>query len=198
SDPLTPITVKEAVHEDQVAYLYEHQSEFPGVQIVQTYLRHYNSQALAAQVLGYAGEISSSQLKTKARDGYRPGDKIGQAGVEASYDTYLRGVAGEAELRVDSLGRKRSDFVPRRVPEAGNAIRLTLDAQLQRAAERAFAFGIRLARGLGHWAANGGAIVALDPRNGEVLALASNPTYMPSVFVGRIDERKLGPLVDPK
>lgn len=195
-DPLTPVTVQVAVHDDQVAYLYEHQPQFRGVQIVQTYLRHYNSQALAAQLLGYVGEISADELKRVAKNGYKAGDRIGQAGVEARYDGYLRGKEGSAEVRVDSLGRPRSALMLSSAPQAGNAMRLTLDIGLQRAAEQALQYGIRLARANKHWAANGGAIVALDPRDGAVLALASNPTYKPSLYVGRPDPKALAPLLD--
>ena len=87
SDPLTPITVKTAVHEAQVNYLYEHRAEFPGVRIVQTYLRDYSYGALAAQILGYVGEISPEELKVLRRDGYRGGDRLGKAGIEAAYDS---------------------------------------------------------------------------------------------------------------
>ena len=103
-DPLTPILVKTAVHEDQVMYLKEHRREFPGVEIVPTYLRDYPYRALAAQVLGYVGEISPEELKRLEKDGYRGGEKIGKTGVEAAFDTYLRGIAGDAQLRVNSLG----------------------------------------------------------------------------------------------
>src|SRR5439155_23105697 len=119
-----------------------------------------------------------------------------QSGVEASYDKYLRGEAGLAQLRVDSLGRPRSAIKTVKSAQAGNAIRLTIDISLQRAAERALQYGIKLARADGRWAANGGAIVAMDPRNGDILAMASAPTYKPSVYVGRIDPEKLKPLVD--
>lgn len=196
-DPLTPVTVKEAVHEDQVGYLYEHQSEFPGVRVRQSYLRHYNYRALAAQVLGYVGEISPDQLRRARKEGYRLGDKIGQAGAEATYDRYLRGEAGIAQLRVDSLGRPRSELTLRQRPQTGHAIRLTIDVYLQRAAERALRFGIEKARAERHWAANGGAVVALDPRDGSILALASAPSYKPSVYVGRVDPEKLAPLLNP-
>ena len=77
------------------------------------------------------------------------------------------------------------------LPEAGDNIRLTLDVDLQRAAEEALAFGIRLAHDQGEWAADGGAIVAMDVDTGEVLALASNPTFDPDVYVGRIEEKEL-------
>jgi penicillin-binding protein 2 len=195
-DPVDPITVKTAVRYDQVAYLKEHQADFPGVQIVQTYLRHYDYQSIAAQLLGYVGEVSPSELKSLARLGYRPGDKIGQAGVEAMADKFLRGGTGLAQIRVDSAGRPRSALELRRSAQPGNAVQLTIDVGLQRAAERAIRDGIALAHKNGQWAANGGAIVALDPRDGAVLAMASSPTYMPSVWVGRVDPKKIAPLVD--
>jgi penicillin-binding protein 2 len=195
-DPLTPVTVKESVHEDQVAYLYEHQEEFPGVDIAQTYLRSYPHQALAAQLLGHVGEVTPAQVKHGAKLDYRPGDKIGQAGVEASFDSFLRGVPGIAQLRVDSLGRPRSDLQLTRPPKGGETVRLTLDAGLQRAAQQALDYGISIAHADHQWYADGGAIVALDPNDGSVLALASAPTFKPSVYVGRVDPQKLAPLVN--
>ncbi len=195
-DPLTPVTVQVAVHADQVAYLREHQAEFPGVKDTLVYLRHYNAQTLGAQVLGYVREITPAELK-QMKD-RAPGDAIGQAGVEATYDAYLFGKPGEERLRVDALGRQRGGIVLYRKPVAGDSIRLTIDIQLQRAAERALQYGIRLAHLDGKWAADGGAIVALDPNSGEILALASAPTYRPGLFVGRVDQKKLAPLLQPK
>jgi penicillin-binding protein 2 len=197
-DPLTPLVIKRGVHRDQVMFLSERQDAFPGVQIVDNHLRHYRYQSLAAQVLGYVGEISETQLKQLKGDGYTLGDTIGQAGVESTYDKYLRGRDGLSQLHVDSLGRPQSELEPSQLPRGGNAIRLTLDIGLQRAAERALQEGIGLAHADGKWAANGGAIVALDPRDGAVLAMASNPTYQPSVYVSRDSDKlkQLG-LFDP-
>ncbi len=195
-DPLTPILVKTAVHEDQVMVLKEHRDEFPGVEIVGTYLRNYEYRTLAAQVLGYVGEISPEELKRLEKDGYRGGEKIGKTGVEAAFDTYLRGTAGAAQLRVNSLGVPQGAFELRRPATPGKTVRLTIDVGLQRAAERAIREGIALAKGEDEFNANGGAIVALDPRDGAVLAMASNPTYKPSVYVGRVDPKKLEPLIN--
>ncbi len=197
-DPLTPITVKTAVHDDQVYYLQEHASEFPGVQIQQTYLRSYPFQSLGAQFLGYVGEISAPELKRLQRGklDYRGGDKIGKSGVEGSFDEYLRGVAGAAQIRVDSLGRQQSPLEIRRDARPGAAVRLTIDMNLQRAAEQAIRAGIALARENKQYNVAGGAIIAIDPRDGAVRAMASYPTYKPSVYVGRIDPQKLAPLVD--
>ncbi len=194
-DPLNPITVKTAVGEDQVAYLYEHASEFPGVQIQQTYLRHYPYRSLAAQVLGYVGEVSQGELDRKP-DVYRPGDKVGKTGVESREDEYLRGDAGQAEIRVDSMGQPQGPLQLRREARPGNSVRLTIDIGLQRAAEQALRFGISTARANKSYSADGGAIVALDPSDGAVLAMASSPTYQPSVYVGRVDPKKIEPLVN--
>jgi len=195
-DPLTPITVKTAVHPDQVDYLLEHQADFPGVQIQGTSLRDYEYRALGAQILGYVGEISAEELKSRRKQGYRGGDKIGKAGVESAFDLYLRGKPGLAQITVDSLGRPQSAVELRRDARPGYAVRLTLDIELQRAAERALRYGIAVAKENKSYNADGGAIVALDPRDGAVLAMASYPTYKPSVYVGRVDPQKIAPLLD--
>jgi penicillin-binding protein 2 len=198
-DPLTPIVVKTAVSEPRVQYLEEHRSEFPGVEVVDTYLRNYERKTLAAQILGYVREISKEELEEKdAVDDYRAGDKIGKAGVEAAFDTYLRGTPGAAQIRVDSLGRPQSAIQTQQFPSPGNDVRLTIDIDLQRAAEQALTFGIERAIENENWYANGGAAVAIDPRDGAILALASNPTYRPSIFAGRVDPRKLAELAKPE
>ncbi|MGB2876373.1 MAG: penicillin-binding protein 2 [Gaiellaceae bacterium] len=192
SDPVTPVTVRASVNRDApILYLLEHSEQFPGVEVVHTYLRSYPYGPLAAQLLGYVSEISPGQLKQLRGKGYQAGDKLGQAGLEATYDTYLRGRAGTAQLRVDSLGRPRSQLVVKRAPSPGESIRLTLDINLQRAAEKALVYGINRARSNGQLSADGGAIVALDPRDGSILAMASNPTYDPRVYTGRVTLSRL-------
>ena len=194
-DPLTPVILRRGIHDDQISYFEEHQVDFPGVLLAESYLRQYPHQSLAAHLLGYVGEITEPQLKAKRRQGYKLGDVVGQAGIEATYDTYLRGRDGSSQLTVDSRGRPTSRVEPKITPRAGNTIRLTIDLGVQQAAERALRYGINIARSNGAWAADGGAIVALDPRDGSVLALASYPTYKPSVYVSR-DPTKLAPLED--
>jgi penicillin-binding protein 2 len=197
-DFLTPITIKTDVPDAQVDFLLEHQNDFPGVQINQTSLRRYDQGSIAAQILGYVGEISKQQLETKEKDGYAPGDRIGQAGVEATYDTYLRGRPGVGRVYVDALGRVKSAREYQQLPEAGDNVRLTLDADLQRRAEDALAYGIRIAHEDGRWAADGGALVAMDPNTGEILALASNPTFDPRIYTGRVQQRDLNRLKNPR
>jgi len=191
-DPLTPVIVREAASEPMVTYLSEHAAEFPGVSVVgRTYVRHYPYHSLAAQLLGYVGEISQSQLDSKASLGYRAGDQIGEGGVESAYDRYLRGVAGTARLRVDARNRPRGSVIPTTIAKPGHTLRLTLNLTLQEAAEKALQHGIALAQGNGQWAARGGAIVALDPTDGSILAMASAPSYDPSVYAGRVSTKEL-------
>ncbi len=193
-DPMTPVTIKARATEAQVQYLTERAEDFPGVKPVPTYLRYYPHRELAAHVLGYVTEISPEELKQLRKLGYQAGDAVGQSGIEAYYDRYLRGVPGIRQFRVDSLGRPKSGVTTTTLFHSGDAVRLTLDLKLQTAAEEALRYGIDRARAsncIGCWFSNGGAIVALDPRNGAVRALASYPTYSPSVYVGRVRQRAL-------
>jgi penicillin-binding protein 2 len=191
-DLLTPIVIRDDTPKAMSFYLDERAAQFPGVQLERTWVRHYPYHDLASQLLGYVGEISQAQLRTLAKaGGYAAGDEIGQGGIEAQYDGYLRGVAGDARVRVDSLGRPRSTRTLVTPTQPGHVLRLTLDLGLQKAAEKALRYGIQLAQADGKWAASGGAIVALDPNDGSILALASSPTYEPSVYTGRVTEKDL-------
>ena len=194
SDPLTPVKVKDNVAPSLAMYIQERAEDFRGVQIVPSYLRYYPHRELAAHVLGYVSEISPEQLKTLSKQGYRGGDTIGQTGIESRYDRYLRGAPGLAQLRVDSLGQPIGTVFPKAAPQSGDAVRLTLDVKIQKAAEEALRYGIERARNsacYGCWFSNGGAIVALDPRDGSIRGLASYPTYPPSLYVGRVRQSAL-------
>jgi penicillin-binding protein 2 len=189
-DPLTPVTIKEDVATDEVMYILERRSQFPGVFVDDTSLRHYPQGVLASQLVGHVGEVTDLQLED--REGVRLGEKIGQSGVEAAFDRYLRGKMGSAQLRVDSLGRPTSDIEQTTPETPGLSVRLTLDIPLQRAAEQALEYGIQQATVVHkNWYANGGAIVALDPRDGAILALASHPEYDPRVYSDRRKPRAL-------
>ena len=193
ADPLKPVTLAEDVPNDVVMYLAERSREFPGLTIVRTYLRDYPRGGLAPQLIGHVGAVKPEQVKSRR---YRHGDRVGQSGIEAAYDRYLRGRAGLASLRVDSVGRPRGRPRYSETYHHGLALRLTLDAKLQRAAELALVHGIQVARDNDAWAANGGAIVALDPRDGAVRALASSPTFDPRLYVGKPNPSALRPLLD--
>src|SRR4051794_14437079 len=194
NDVLTPVTVKTRITSLQAGYLRERSDDFPGVKIAKASLRYYPHRQLGAHVLGYVGEISQTQLDSLAKQGYHSGDTIGQSGIESIYDRYLRGTPGLEIQRVDSLGRQLGTNTLVVPPHTGNTVRLTLDLKLQMAAEDALRFGIEHARNSGCqgcWYSNGGAIVALDPRDGSIRAMASNPTYPPSLYVGRVRQRAL-------
>ena len=194
-DALTPVTLKEDVSREEVFYLKEHRREFPGLELNDVHLRDYRYGALAPHLLGHVGDVTERQIK---RGRYLHGDTVGQAGIEFSFDRYLRGAAGLAELRVDSLGRPRSKPLKSEAPQPGLALRTTLDARLQRAAEAALPYGIEVAIENEAWDANAGAIVALDPRTGAIRAMASYPTFDPRVYVGKPKPRQLRPLLDQK
>jgi penicillin-binding protein 2 len=197
-DPLTPIVVQRGLRQDQIFYIREHDAQFPGVRLAHSWLRKYPYQSLGAQVLGYVGQITAGEYATMKKKGYQPTDSIGQAGIESTYDTYLRGKDGKAQLTVDSRGRPKGASTLLSNPTPGQALRLTIDIGLQRAAERALVYGIQRAHDASYAHADGGAIVAMDPRDGAILAMASYPTYQPSIFVGHKDHKKLAPLLDQK
>jgi penicillin-binding protein 2 len=179
-DPVTPITVLSNVPYPVVAWLQERQAEFPGVRIEETQVRRYPRGEVAAQVLGNVGEIDKDQLKELK--GYHLGDRIGQRGVEAAFDRYLRGKPGLAQVRINAAGRALTDPTLTLSPTPGESVRLTIDAKLQSAAEQAIAKGIELAQQNDNWYAAGGAAVAMNPITGDVLALASWPRFQPGVF----------------
>ena len=195
ADPLKPVTLAEGVSNAVVVYLAERRREFPGVEIEETYLRSYPYRAMAAQLVGHVGTVTPEQVRSGR---YRHGDHVGQAGLESAYDRFLRGQSGLAQLRVDSLGRPRGRPLFSEVPQQGLAVRLTLDAKIQRAAEQGLRHGIAVAKENEAWAANGGAIVALDPRTGAIRALASNPTFDPRDYVGTPKAADLKPLLDQR
>ena len=189
NDVLDPIVIRPQASRRLVTYLEERLSQFPGVSLGQTYVRRYPHGDLAAQLFGVVGQISPKELQTMS--GFQPGDEIGQSGIESAFNSYLQGTDGAARVRVDSFGRRRGQRTILSAPTPGNTVRLTLDTGLQQSAQNALAYGIQLAHNNGQWAADGGAIVAMDPNTGAVLAAASSPTYNPAVYTGRVSEHAL-------
>jgi penicillin-binding protein 2 len=194
-DPLNPLIVKADVNRFQSDYILERSDQFPGVEVAARYVRAYPKGLLAAQALGSVGSANEQQVGSDAcgRGAIRSGDLIGQSGVEAAFDCYLRGTPGVASQRIDSQGRPRSELVANPEPQPGDTVQLTIDADLQSVAQKAIKDGIQAARNscASCWNANGGAIVALDPNDGSVLAMASYPTYSPAVYSGHVTNRKL-------
>ena len=189
--PYDLVIIKEDVGRNVVSYLLEHDQSFPGVEIQQNYLRDYPDGSLAAQILGNVGEISATELKEQRFKGYAAGDVVGQAGLEWSYDRWLRGLDGVAEVEVDAMGRPKAHApVPGgRLPQPGDTLVTTIDAKVQAAAEKALVKGIEIAHSSGDYAANGGAAVVMDVHSGQVLAMASYPTYDPKVWVGGLSTK---------
>ena len=182
-DLLTPIVIAEDVTDDtKVFYLEEHNDDFPGIQIRDRFVRNYVGGSVAAHMLGQVGEVSPAQLESTYAD-RKSGDRVGVSGLEYRYDGYLRGVDGYRAVEVDASGVLRGQG--RGVPaQPGSNLRLSLDRSLQRATEKALVEGITIAHRSPEGArAYAGAAVAMDVNTGEVLSLASYPTYDPNIFV---------------
>jgi len=183
------VAVKQDTDRRVVSFLLEHTASFPGVEVRQNYLREYPMGDLGAHFLGYLGEIDQSELTEARYRGYKAGDVIGQAGVEATYDKWLRGVDGSVRVEVDASGRPKQVVPGGSLPQAGDNLQLSIDAKVQRAAENAIDYGITLAHLDGKLRADGGAAVVLDAHTGAVVAMASKPTYDPAWFVGGLSAK---------
>jgi penicillin-binding protein 2 len=207
----SPMLVKENADRDGVTYVMERTEEFPGVVVNDDYVRNYPAGNTAAHILGYTGAITQEELKLDTFKDLSNDSVVGKSGVELYYEKVLRGEAGEKVYKVDALGRivpdgSRIDSLGRFVDENGEPIavdpskelpdhiedpvpgddlNLTIDLDLQRVAEDELEAAIERAQGAGY-PGTGGAVVAIDPRNGEILALASRPNFDPQLFVGGI------------
>lgn len=177
-----PLVVKENLSMEEIAYLMAHQAEHPELRIFEQPRRRYQYGKLAGHTLGYVGEVSSSELKSPGFSNYRPGDIIGKYGIERVQDEGLKGVDGYRRVLVNSLG-KTLEEIERILPQEGEALHLSLDLDLQQAAEQ----------GLGD---SPGAVVALDPRSGEILALASTPSFDPNLFATRMSSTEWKGLIE--
>jgi penicillin-binding protein 2 len=171
------ILVKQAATPGDIAWVEARKLEYPELRVEQQPLRRYPPNGLLAHVLGYVGEISPDQLNKPAyrEKNYKPGDIIGQSGLEQTYDEYLRGKDGYREVVVDSRGRIQ-DEIETVEPQPGQDLVTTIDLDLQLAAEEQLANSVT----------KRGVIIAMDPNNGEILALASYPTFDLNLFSERI------------
>ena len=192
---LRPISVD--VSRRVVAWIGEHSYVFPNASVQERTQRSYPYGSLAAHVIGYTGTVSEDQLAAETEDGdieYMSGDVVGQTGVEYQYESVLQGVRGEQTVYVDADGNV-VEYSTTIDPVAGSDIVLTLDLDIQQAAEDALAEIVeyQIAKG---YACEGGCAVTLDCTTGEVLALASYPTYRPSLFVGGISSADWAAITD--
>jgi penicillin-binding protein 2 len=186
--PYADVIVEDDARPRVYSYLAERQQQFPGVQTQQVFLRSYPQRTVGAQMFGTVGQIDERQLREEHYRGVRGGTIVGKSGLEYTYDRALRGENGAQRIQVDALGRARRRLRDR-PPRPGHDLRLSIDLDLQKAGEAALEQGIALARANGN-PATGGAFVALDPRNGEVLAMGSNPTFDPNAFAKPMTQRE--------
>lgn len=183
-------TVSVDVSRRVVAYIGEHPEAFPGVEVQARTQRSYPYGSLAAHVVGYTGTVTSEQLKASQENAsedsitYRSGDVVGQTGVEAQYESVLQGVRGEQKVFVDANGNVL-EYSTNVEPQSGSDLVLTLDLDIQRAAEESLERVMGELRDTGY-AATGGCVIAVDCTNGEILAMASAPTFSPNLFTGGI------------
>jgi len=189
--PYANVKLKVDVPDAQRNFLLEREGDYPGIAVERIYLRHYQYGQTAAQVVGNVGQINEQQLKNKAYRGIPQGTVIGQGGLETAFDTFLRGTDGVQSITIDAAGRRR--FAQRASePVPGKSVRTSLDLRLQQTGQRA------LDRMVASGPGSAGAFVALDPRNGQVLALGSNPSFDPSVLAKPISKQRLDAIFGPQ
>jgi len=168
--PFEPVALLRDASKAIVMTVEEHRLDLPGVIVQAEPVRDHLQGELAAHAIGYLGEITEDELRV--RPGYRAGYLIGKAGIERVYDSVLRGTNGRLRVEVDATGRPVR-VLGREVARPGQSLVLNIDAGLQAVAEE----GLR---------GRTGAVVAMDPRNGEILVLASTPAFDPNVFSGGV------------
>jgi penicillin-binding protein 2 len=168
--PFSPVTLKSDVGLETVFYLEENQRRFNGVDVERVFLRRYPYKTIGAHLFGTIGEVTGQEMKQGRYAGVALGDRVGQSGIEYTYDRYLRGRNGATRIQVDARGRPKGELAVHD-PTPGKQLRLSIDLGVEKAGQQALAsFG------------KPGAFVAMDPRSGEVLGLGSNPSFDPNVF----------------
>jgi penicillin-binding protein 2 len=180
-----PIPIKQDVTADEHAFIESHRNELPELETIDEERRLYPRDGFAAHLIGYVGEVSEEDLNQARYAYYQPGDVVGKAGVEETYDELLRGQDGSRDVIVDSHGREVG-FLRTQHAVPGQDLRLTIDIDIQREAEIALGDA-------------SGAVVVMDPRNGEILAMVSHPSYDPNAFAVRINRTDWNKLItDPR
>ncbi len=178
-----PIIIKEELTPAELAFVESHKDAgtFPELEVIRAQRRLYPKDGTAAHVIGFVGEVSEADLNSSEFARFHQGDVIGKDGIERQYNDTLMGVDGQRRVEVDNLGRERQPIDDKEAV-AGKNLRLTIDLDLQVVAELAMEN-------------RRGAVVALDPRNGEVLAMVSRPSFDPNLFAGRIRSRDWNDLI---
>jgi len=170
--PYQPLLLRKDLSEPTLVAVEERRLDLPGVSLRVRPIRSYPSGGVAANLLGYVSEVSQTQLAKEEYRDFRPGENLGQAGVERRFDAFIRGVDGGEQVEVDARGRVLR-LASRTEPRSGSNVYLTLDRRLQEAAEEAFA-------------GKKGTVVVADPTTGEILAMVSRPSYDPNLFAQRL------------
>jgi penicillin-binding protein 2 len=177
-----PIYLKDDTTPDELAFIEAHRNELPELDTIMAHRRLYPRNGFMAHLLGYVGEVSEDMLNQPQWEFYNPGDVVGKSGVELQYNQLLMGKNGSRQVVVNSHGKEMNQLAE--IPaEPGKPLRLTVDIDLQIAAEQALE-------------GKNGAIVAMDPRTGEILAMVSRPTFDPNDFAVRIRRDDWNKLID--
>jgi penicillin-binding protein 2 len=187
--PFNPITVASNVDRDAVMRLAEHQLDMPGVQVGVESTRSYTEGTLLGHIIGYMGAISADQADQLQAEGYGLDDHIGAAGIEQAYESDLRGQPGKRLYQVEVTGQEIGEL-RRQDAQPGNNLVLTLDLDLQRDVMRILQQGLRNAPG--------GAAIVMDPRNGEILAMVSTPTFDANIIGNPARDDELRDLLNDK
>jgi penicillin-binding protein 2 len=183
-----PVPVAEFVPEEVFFKVREEPERFPGVDVLEQSVRTYPQGSLAAHLVGWVGQINAEEIEAKRFRGYGPSDLVGKAGLEATYERWLRGTPGEERFLVNSDGEVLREFDPKPA-QPGHDLRLSLDLGVQRIAEQELFAGIQRARTVfdesagRNLEANAGAAIVLDTKTGGIVAMASWPTFRPEWFV---------------
>lgn len=196
ADPFTPAPVKARIARDQALILEEQHTKLPGVVPQTTPIREYPEGLLYGQILGYTGPVPSTLLDSLLAQGYERDDTLGLAGLEFAYEDELRGSPGKYQVEVDAMGRVTNELATLVPTVNGSNLVLTLDSALQRRAAEILTAALAKAK------SSQGALVALNPQNGEVLAMVSLPQYDNNLFATgistedykRLSEDRWGPL----
>lgn len=178
------IVIKEELSQAEIAFVESHRDPdtFPELELVHVQHRLYPRDNLLAHVIGYVGEVTEAELDLADFAEHNQGDMIGKAGIERQYNELLMGVDGQRQVVVDNKGNER-EVIGYKEAEPGRSLQLTIDLDMQIAAE----LGMEGRRG---------AVVAMDPRNGEVLAMVSRPAFDPNKFAGRIRQKDWNEIMD--
>ncbi|HNV34214.1 MAG TPA: penicillin-binding protein 2 [Bacillota bacterium] len=189
SQPYRPLKLVADADPKILAAIAERRYELEGVTIDEEPYRTYPFGSVAGNLMGYMGQVNADELRQLGSQGYRASSQIGKAGIERGMESYLHGTDGVNRIEVDSSASPVS-MLAAIDPVPGNSVVLTIDAGLQKEAEKLLKDGIAAVRQAGKYAkVKSGSLVAMDPRNGEVLAMASYPGYDPSIFIPSITEK---------